>query len=119
MIGAIDEAIKNADFVHNYYSELVQFVGHVYGHTDHSEKNEKIIARILERQAKGTVDPVTMAVTYAGFGKLEEAFAWLEKGYRQRSGLMIYLKVYGRTFLQEMHSDSRYEDLIQKIGFER
>ena len=59
-----------------------------------------------------------LALIYAGLGQKEKAFYWLEKGFNTHSSLMTYLKVYSRTLLKFLSSDSRYKDLLKKMGFE-
>ena len=47
-------------------------------------------------------------------GDHDQAFAWLEKGYAERSGRMEYLKI--EDFLEPLHSDPRYIDLLKRMG---
>jgi TolB-like protein/class 3 adenylate cyclase/Tfp pilus assembly protein PilF len=60
-------------------------------------------------------DPFRIAVTYATIGETEEAFAWLERGYRERYPLMIMLKAY--PAFDPLRSDPRFQDLLRRIGF--
>ena len=46
---------------------------------------------------------------YAGLGEKDQAFAWLEKAYDDRSSYMVYLKV--EPMLDRLRSDSRFDDL--------
>jgi eukaryotic-like serine/threonine-protein kinase len=51
---------------------------------------------------------------YAGLGDKDQAFAWLEKGFQDRSGQL------GRTRWEppydSLHSDPRYTDLLKRMG---
>jgi hypothetical protein len=55
-----------------------------------------------------------MAEIFAQLGRKDEAFAWLEKAYEERSFLMMYLKVAPK--LDPLRSDPRYADLLRRVG---
>jgi TolB-like protein/tetratricopeptide (TPR) repeat protein len=59
--------------------------------------------------------PVTIANVFASMGGIDEAFAWLERGYRERDPLMIDLKA--EPILDPLRSDPRFDDLLRRIGF--
>ncbi|MGH9898502.1 MAG: TPR end-of-group domain-containing protein [Pyrinomonadaceae bacterium] len=48
-------------------------------------------------------------------GEKDQAFAWLEQAYVERSDGLIYLKVV--PMLDSLRSDPRFTDLLQRIGF--
>ncbi len=43
------------------------------------------------------------------------AFAWLERGYRERDPPMSLLKAV--PFFDPVHADPRFQDLLRRIGF--
>ena len=55
-----------------------------------------------------------MAEIFAQLGETEKAFEWLEKGYEERNYSMMYLKV--APNLDSLRSDSRFENLLRRIG---
>ena len=59
--------------------------------------------------------PWHIATAYAGFGETDEAFAWLERGYRERDPLMILSRVH--FVFDRLRSDPRFDDLLRRIGF--
>jgi tetratricopeptide (TPR) repeat protein len=59
--------------------------------------------------------PWRIAAFYASIGETDEAFAWLERGYRERDPLMIVTKFH--PLLDPLHSDPRFDDLVRRIGF--
>jgi TolB-like protein len=61
------------------------------------------------------LDPCWIAYTYAGLGEKEKALQWLERGYRQRSRLMIYLKIMKE--LDPLRSDPRFQELERHMNF--
>jgi TolB-like protein len=74
----------------------------------------KIAQEFKDLSSHTYVDFYEIAGIYAGLGDKDEAFRWLEKGYKERSGSMVYLGLdvvwYGK------HSDPRYVDLLRRIG---
>jgi len=54
-----------------------------------------------------------VAQVYAFRGEVDEAFAWLETGYRQRDSGMGLVK--SDPLLQNLHADARWQPLLQKM----
>jgi len=59
----------------------------------------------------GARNPVEIAGICVHAGEVDQAFAWLEKGYQQHDITMVWLKR-----LYPLHSDPRYQDLLRRIG---
>jgi len=55
----------------------------------------------------------SFALVYAGLGEKDQAFAWLEKAYEERSVTLSYLKV--NPILDPLRSDPRFEALVAKV----
>jgi len=47
-------------------------------------------------------------------GDLDQAFAWLEKAYLEKSNSLSYIKVIHQ--LDGLHSDPRYAALLKKMN---
>jgi hypothetical protein len=60
------------------------------------------------------VSAFSFAVIYLGLGEKDQAFAWLEKAYEERSFLLAYLKV--DPIWDPLRSDPRFADLVRRIG---
>jgi len=61
------------------------------------------------------VAPFNIAVVYLGLGDKEQAFAWLDRAYKQRS---YYLAVALPTSasLDSIRSDPRFAELLRRVG---
>jgi TolB-like protein/class 3 adenylate cyclase len=59
--------------------------------------------------------PFSIASDYTMIGEADEAFAWLERGYRERDPLMSSLKA--NPIFDPLRSDPRFDDLLRRIGF--
>jgi TolB-like protein/DNA-binding winged helix-turn-helix (wHTH) protein/Flp pilus assembly protein TadD len=62
----------------------------------------------------GKPNPVTMAKIYSELGERDKAFELLEKGYSERSPLLVWLKV--SPEFDGIRSDSRFTDLMRRVG---
>ena len=60
-------------------------------------------------------DPAFVGFTCAAAGENDEAFAWLEKGFREKSESMQYIKI--AAPLEPLRSDPRYLELLKRVGF--
>ena len=64
---------------------------------------------------QGRLEPLGLAHIHAAMGRTDEAFRWLEEGYRGRSGFFaLWLKDDPR--LDALASDPRMADLLHRIG---
>jgi len=66
---------------------------------------------LSERQYE---DPGGVGFAYAAAGEKDEAFAWLEKGFQEKSEAMQYIKL--AAWLDPVRSDPRYADLLKRMG---
>jgi hypothetical protein len=65
--------------------------------------------------ANGYVAPFNFAVIHAGLGEKDQAFAWLNRAYNDRSYYMaVYLTTDAR--LDSLRSDPRFVDLRRRVG---
>jgi tetratricopeptide (TPR) repeat protein len=58
-----------------------------------------------------------VASTYAILGEIDKAFDWLEKAYQDHQFYIIWLKA--EPFLDPLHADPRFQELLKKIGLEK
>ena len=115
-----DEAIAEIQTEINLFGRksvamaLLAYAYHVAGKTNEALK----IRNELEKQSLQTyVEPYQMAVLYSGLRDNNQAFRWLWKAYEEYSGLLMFVKV--DPFFNDLHSDSRFTELLKKMGFEK
>ena len=75
----------------------------------------KILNELNVRSKQEYVSPDLFAEIYASLGENDRAFAWIEKGYEERSDLVGGLKA-GRQ-LDPLRSDPRYQVLLRRMNF--
>jgi serine/threonine protein kinase/Flp pilus assembly protein TadD len=90
------------------------FLGAAFAKAGESEKAREILKQL--EASKEYVSPGELAILYAALGMREEAFASLEKAYAARDLQLQYLKVDPAFDL--LRDDLRFNDLLQRIGFE-
>jgi TolB-like protein/Flp pilus assembly protein TadD len=70
----------------------------------------------LQKQVQNTgIGRYEIALVYAGLGEKDEAFLWLEKSFAARDKGLTYLKI--DPCLDPLRSDSRFQDLVRRVGF--
>ncbi|HKP68392.1 MAG TPA: winged helix-turn-helix domain-containing protein [Pyrinomonadaceae bacterium] len=73
-------------------------------------------AELLQGRSKERyVSPVFVAMHYSLAGETDLAIEWLEKAFAERSSWLVELKV--DPAWKNLHADSRYQNLLKRIGF--
>ncbi len=75
---------------------------------------QKRLEQEVEESRREPSTAFEMAEIFAQLGKKDQAFAWLEKAYEERSLMMMYLKV--APNLDPLRSDPRFADLLRRVG---
>lgn len=73
----------------------------------------KILEDLRRQSEQKYVQPVWLAAAHAGLGEKEQAFAQLEKGYREGGSKMFYVKV--DPVFDPLRSDPRYAGLLERL----
>jgi serine/threonine protein kinase/Flp pilus assembly protein TadD len=81
------------------------------GQTDDAKR---VITDLKALSKKRYVNAFEIAIIYLGLGEKDRTFEWLENAYRERSDVLVYLKVDPR--LDAIRSDPRFADLVRRIG---
>ena len=89
-------------------------LAHTYAVSGNREEAQKIIAELQELAKSKYVSSYQIAAIYAGLGEKDQAFAWMQKAYDERSDGLVNLKVDQR--LDSLRSDSRFADLMRRVG---
>ena len=76
----------------------------------------QILKELEERYAKGEANGHYIARVYASLGDRDQVFTWLEKDFRQHSGLLPLITWW--FSFDDLRSDPRYADLVCRMGLE-
>ncbi len=90
-------------------------LGHLYAVTGKKSEARTLLDELKQLSAKEYVPATSVALIYAGLGEKDQAFAWLDTGYEQRAFQLPWIKLDPR--FDSLRSDSRFEDLMRRIGF--
>ncbi len=90
-------------------------LGHAYALSGNRVDAQKILDHLKELSAHSWVAPYNVAVIYAGLGEKDQAFAWLDRAYNDRS---YYLAEYltTDTRMDSLRSDPRFAELQRRVG---
>jgi adenylate cyclase len=91
-------------------------LGWAYGVVGQTDEAQKVLDQLKSRSRKEHVDPLAFAWLNIGLRDKEAAFSWLERAYDAKSSWLIFLK--GHQIYEPLHSDPRYQDLLQRLGLE-
>jgi TolB-like protein len=101
------------------YDPDIGLLGYLYGRLGRRADALKQLERLDDMAARGRyVSPASRADVYAGLDEVDEAFAWLEKAYEERTHWLIWL---GREPYDwdNLMSDPRFHDLVRRMNFPR
>jgi serine/threonine-protein kinase len=93
------------------YPEL----GFLYAKMGRRDDARRVADKLIRISTQKYVSPFLVAILYAGLGDKDQAFAWLEKAYQDRSSLMAQLKV--EASFDPLRSDPRFQDLLRRMNF--
>jgi serine/threonine-protein kinase len=108
-------AFENARKLDEDHAEIWSALGHAYAVSGNPAEAQKVLNRLQDPKALSYVAPYNVAIVFAGLGKIDQTFAWLDRAYQQRS---YYLPVYLTTDarLDGLHGDARFGELRRRVG---
>jgi len=74
-----------------------------------------LLAELKKQSKERYVASYWIAMIYAGLDEKDEAFAWLEKAYQERSWWLVWIKMDPQV--DSLRSDARFTDLMRRVGF--
>jgi len=93
----------------------ISHLGFLYAKMGWRDDARRVADNLIRISTQEYVSPYFIAIVYAGLGDKDQAFAWLEKAYQDRSTLMAQLKV--EAFFDPLRSDPRFQDLLRRMNF--
>jgi serine/threonine-protein kinase len=90
-------------------------LGYCYAVTGKRAEALSIVKELEKRYARREAIGQYLAYVYAGLGDKDQAFAWLERDFQQRSGIRLPFIQWWFTF-ENLRSDPRYADLVRRMG---
>ena len=116
--GRLDDAIgefQRALELDKEQAEIWSSLGHAYALSGKKSEAQSVLDHLKEKSTHGYIAPYNLAIIYAGLGEKDQAFAWLNRAFDERSYLLaVYLTTDSR--LDNLHSDPRFVDLRRRVG---
>ena len=89
-------------------------LAHCFGLTGRRTEALTLTKELEDRYAKREAIGFFIATAYAGLGDKDQAFAWLEKDFQQRSGQLPFITWWPN--FDSLRSDPRYAELVHRMG---
>ena len=115
--GNYDEGIQESEKANTMEGTpfTIGYLGYAYAKAERKDDARKMLAELKEQAKTRYVAPYWYAVIHAPLGEKDEAFAALERAYQERSWFICWMKMDPK--LESLRSDSRFADLMRRIGF--
>ena len=92
-------------------------LGNAYARAGQVGAARRTIAQLQEHVQKNGVGRYEIALVYAGLGRNQEAFKWLEEAYDAHDVGLLYLKI--DPCLDPLRSDPRFDNLMRRVGLSK
>ncbi len=104
---------QQAESVMRDWPVALAALGNVHGLSGKTREARSLLERMKSLSREKFVTSYGVALVYAGLGGTDQAFAWLEKAYGERSHWLVWLKLDPRV---RIRSDPRFADLVRRTG---
>jgi eukaryotic-like serine/threonine-protein kinase len=96
------------------YEAIYKEVGKVYARSGIQPALHEWTVQVVALSKRRYEDPGYIGFIYAKAGDKDQAFAWLEKGLKEKSDAIQYIK--NNHMADSLHSDPRYADMLKRMG---
>jgi TolB-like protein/DNA-binding winged helix-turn-helix (wHTH) protein/Tfp pilus assembly protein PilF len=95
-------------------AEVEGELGHALGVAGRRAEALAVLEGLRQLSSTRYVSPYSVALVHVGLGDRDQAMAWLEKAYVERSDYMVYLN--REPMLDGLRSDPRFAALVRRVG---
>jgi serine/threonine-protein kinase len=89
-------------------------LGYAYAKAGKRGEARTILQDLRERSSAEYVPPFCVALVHAGLRDDDQALAWLDRAYEERSHWLIYLKAW--PLFDDLRTDARFAALLERVG---
>ncbi len=110
------QAIEQFDLARRQFANnpaMLMAYGHALGVSGDKVGARKVLAELQHLSKSRYVPSLYFAGLYTGLGELDQAFAWLDKTYRERNNFLVYLAV--DPIADPLRADPRFHDLMNRL----
>jgi serine/threonine-protein kinase len=91
-------------------------LAYAYAVTGDRATAERIVGDLVASSSRRYVSPFHIAMAYSALGRVDDAFAFLERGYDERASFMGLVKF--TVAFAPLHGDPRWSRLLARMGLE-
>jgi len=102
--------------VSGHSSAVIGVLIRAYSHVGRHADALRLLTELKKRKQAGYVPAAAFVNAYLGLGENEEAFTWLELGYKEHSNILQWLKVH--PYFDPLRDDPRFRDLVHRVGLD-
>ena len=106
--------LEKAASVSNRSAGMIGVLIRAYAHAGRRSDALRLLAELKTRAKAGYVPAAAFVNAYLGLGENDEAFAWLEKAYKEQSDILLFIKVH--PYFDPLRGDPRFADLVRRVG---
>jgi TolB-like protein/DNA-binding winged helix-turn-helix (wHTH) protein/Flp pilus assembly protein TadD len=110
---AIPDLEKTALLMHRSPGAL-EMLATAHARAGHRAEALRLIQELKQRQKTGYVQATSFINPSLALGNYDEAFAWFERAYQHREGILQWIKVH--PFFDPVRDDPRFKGLIRRVG---
>ncbi|NIM90715.1 MAG: protein kinase [Candidatus Aminicenantes bacterium] len=114
---ALEEFQKEKDIIRGFNPHIESLLGVTYALMRDKEKALQILEELEARAKEMYVASSDIAVIHFALGDNDQGFERLEKAYEERDTNLKKLKTY--PLFDNVSSDSRFKELLKKMGLEK
>jgi TolB-like protein/tetratricopeptide (TPR) repeat protein len=111
---AISEAQKASELSGITSTHSLACLGYALAKSGKKTEARSILQGLLKATGERYISAQHIALIYNGLGNINEAMAWLERAYAQRSTGIVFLKVESRW--NNLRSDPRFQNLLRRVA---
>jgi DNA-binding winged helix-turn-helix (wHTH) protein/TolB-like protein/Tfp pilus assembly protein PilF len=116
--GRLDQSLAetaSAEAVIPEWTVLVAQRGYTLGVMGRADEARAVLGEMERMSAKRFVTAYGVALVHAGLGDKEQAFAWLDKAFAERSHWLMWLRLDPRW--KTLRSDPRFAELVERLKY--
>lgn len=106
--------LEKAVSVSNRSPAVIGVLIRAYAHAGRRSDALRLLSELERRRKAGYVPAGAFVNAYLGLGDNDQAFTWLERGYKEQSNILQFLRVH--PFFDPIRGDPRFADLLRRVG---
>jgi pentatricopeptide repeat protein len=118
--GHPDDAIQELEKARSLSDGSSAVIGvliRAYAHAGRRTEALRLLHELKRRKQRGYVPAGAFVNAYLGIDDKEQAFAWLERAYQEKSNILQWLKVH--PHFDPLRTDPRFADLLHRVDLDQ